>query len=323
MNQSNLQAKRSLHTIGLRLGFAGALTISAMAPALGQTSTQYVHGAVTGDTLFSNDSDHFREARGYLGYLFPTGWGLGGGLTYYGAPDWSARGRGLYGQYRSADAQQTVSARLGVMDTDGHTTPTGTIDYIRHVTANTGLGMSAERDVVDSINGIEKGLTYNSLALVLDHQFTPRFSVGAVAGATYFSDHNTRPFLRTRWNFELISNSGLNVFVKTRHYYDTDPGLGDYYSPRWLGEVSGGLSWRTALSDKAVFFVSADAGRQNTENGGTGIWSARIGLQNHRSKKIQWLVAVETTNNHTSGFTSGGDGYRYTSITGQLVMPFN
>ncbi|WP_028214107.1 hypothetical protein [Paraburkholderia mimosarum] len=69
--------------------------------------------------------------------------------------------------------------------------------------------------------------------------------------------------------------------------------------------------------------MSADAGRQNTENGGTGIWGARIGLQNHRSRKMQWQVAVETTNNHTSGFSSGGDGYRYTSVTGQIVIPFN
>jgi len=321
-----MQASRSLSTPApwLRVGLAGALAIGAVSAAFGQSADrQATHSAITGDALFSNDSDHFREARGYLGYLFSNGWGLGGGVTYYGAPDWSARGRGLFGQCRSADAQQTLSARVGVMDTDGHTTPTGALDFMRHVTSATSLGVSAERDVVDSIKGIENGLTYDSLALVLDHQFTPRFTVGAVAGAMWFSDHNTRPFLRTRWSYELVQNSGVNAYIKTRHYYDTDPGLGNYYSPRWLGEVSGGLSWRAALSDKAVFFVSADTGRQNTESGGTGIWGARIGLQNHRSRKMQWQVAVETTNNHTSGFSSGGDGYRYTSVTGQLVVPFN
>lgn len=241
------------------------------------------YGALTGDTLFSNDSDDFNEERTNLGYLFSNGWGLGASVTHYEAPDWSVYGRGLYGQYRQHDAQQTMDARLGVMDTGGYATPTGMLDYMRHISGDTSLGVSAERDVVDSIRGIEQGLTYSSLMLVLDHQFTPRFTVGAVAGAMWFSDHNTRPMVRTRWNYELVANSGLNAYIKTRNYYDSNPNQDDYYSPRWLAEYSGGFSWRTALGHKAAFFVSADLGRQNTENGGANIWGARIGLQNHRS----------------------------------------
>jgi hypothetical protein len=314
-----LDARALLRTLSV----AGALTIGTVAHAQSHDGPG-AHGALTGDTLFSDDSDHFRELRTDLGYLFSNGWGLGASVTYYDAPDWAATyGRGLYSQYRQHDAQQTVDAHAGVMDTDGHTTPTGAVDYMRHITANTSIGVSAERDVVDSIRGIEQGLTYNSLMLVLDQQFTPRFSVGAVAGAMWFSDHNTRPMLRTRWNYELLANSGLNAYIKTRTYQDSNPDQGNYYSPRWLAEYSGGLSWRTALGDKAVFFVSADLGHQNTDSGGTNIWGARVGLQNHRSRTVQWQVALETTNNHAGGFSSGGDGYRYTSVTGRLLLPFN
>ncbi|WP_179403417.1 hypothetical protein [Burkholderia guangdongensis] len=306
------------------LAAAGAFAISALAPVHAQSHDgPGVNGAVIGDVLYSNDSDRFNEERGNLGYLFANGWGLGASLTHYSAPDWAATGRGAYGLYREHDAQQTVDARLGVMDTDGHTTVTGTLDYMRHITADTGLGVSAERDVVDSIVGIEKGLTYNSLMLVLDHQFTPRFTVGAVAGAFRFSDDNTRPLLRTRWNYELVANSGLNAYIKTRTYYDSNPYQGNYFSPRWLNEYSGGLSWRTALNDKVVFFVNADAGRQNTSDANTNIWSARIGLQNHRSRTVQWQIAVETTNDRAAGFVSSGGGYRYTSVTGRLMFPLN
>jgi hypothetical protein len=90
------------------------------------------------------------------------------------------------------------------------------LDYLRHITTDTGLGVSAGRDVVDSEPGIEKGLTYNSLLLVFDHQFTSRFSVGIAVGALWFSDDNTRPLLRTRWNDEVVANSGLNAYIKTR-----------------------------------------------------------------------------------------------------------
>jgi hypothetical protein len=307
------------------LAAVGALAINALVPVHAQSHDgPGAYGALIGDMVYSNDSDHFQEERGSLGYLFANGWGLAASLTHYGAPDWSATGRGGYAVYRQHSAQQTVDALLGVMDTDGHTTGTGTVDYMRKITASTGLGVSVERDVVDSIQGIEQGLTYNSLALVLDHQFTPRFNVGAVAGALWFSDNNTRPILRTRWNFELVANSGLNLYVKTRTYSDSNPYQGNYYSPRWLNEYSGGLSWRTAISNKVVFFVSADAGRQNTSDATSNIWSARAGLQNHRSRRVQWQIAVETTNNMASGFMSGGGtGYRYTSVMGRLMIPLN
>lgn len=305
------------------LSVAGALAISTLAHAQSHDAPG-VHGALTGDTLFSSDSDRFQEERTNLGYLFSNGWGLGASITYYDAPDWSAvYGRGLYGQYRRHDTQQTIDARLGVMDTNGHTTPIGTVDYMHRVTANTSLGVSVERDVVDSIRGIDQNLMYDSLALVLDHQFTPRLTVGAVIGAMWFSDHNTRPMLRTRWNYELIANSGLNAYIRTRTYSDSNAELGNYYSPSWLNEYAGGLSWRVALGTRAVFFVSGDFGHQNTDGGGANIWSARIGLQNHRSRYVQWQVAVETTNNHAVGFTGGGNNYQYTAVTGRLMVPFN
>ncbi|MCX4145192.1 MULTISPECIES: hypothetical protein [Paraburkholderia] len=317
---SHLDARALWRTLSLASVLAICTPVSAYAQSHDGPGK---YGTLTGDALFSNDSDHFNEERANIGYLFPNGWGLGASVTHYNAPDWSVYGRGLYGQYRQHDAQQIVDAQLGVMDTGGYATPTGMLDYMRHISGDTSLGVSAERNVVDSISGIEQGLTYNSLMLVLDHQFTPRFTVGAVAGAMWFSDHNTRPMLRTRWNYELVANSGLNSYIKTRNYYDSNPNRGDYYSPRWLAEYSGGLSWRAALSDKAAFFVSADLGRQNTENGGVNIWGARIGLQNHRSRTMQWQVAVETTNNHTAGFAGGGSGYRYTSVTGRFMFPFN
>lgn len=304
---------------------AGALAVSALTPAYGQAQNgPGTLGALTGNMLFSNDSDDFVEARTNLGYLFPNGWGLGASGSYYQSPGWSATGQGVYGMYRQYTAQQTIDARLGVMDTNGYTTPTGMLDYLRHINADASLGVSAERDVVDSTQGIMKGLTYDALILVGDYQFTQRFNVGVAAGATWFSDNNTRPVIRTRWNYELVPNSGFNAYIKTRNYYNTAPNQGDYYAPRRLGEYSAGLSWRTALGGYAVFFASADAGHQNTEDTSETIWSARIGLQNHRSRTVQWQVAVETTNNRASSVGGGGGtSYRYTSVTGRLMFPFN
>jgi hypothetical protein len=69
--------------------------------------------------------------------------------------------------------------------------------------------------------------------------------------------------------------------------------------------------------------VSGDAGRQNLPDTASNIWSVRAGLQNHRSRTVQWQVAVETTNNRASGFAVGGSSYRYTSVTARLLIPLN
>src|ERR1700736_6643271 len=72
------------------LAAVGAIVISALAaPAHAQSHDgPGAYGALTGDLLYSNDSDAFQEERANLGYLFSNGWGLGSSVTHYIAPDW-------------------------------------------------------------------------------------------------------------------------------------------------------------------------------------------------------------------------------------------
>ena len=270
----------------------------------------------------SRDSDHFDTNKLNAGYLFSSGWGLGFNVSHFSSPGWSASGKGLFAQYQQRDQERTVEARLGATQTKGHTLATGMLDYMQRVGDKTWLGVSAERDVVESMRGIESGMHYDALMLVLDQQFTKQFNVGAVLGATRFSDNNTRPILRTRWNYELVEGSGLNAYVKTRNYHNSRPYQGSYFAPENLGEYSAGLSWRTALPGPIAFFANADVGRQRIDGDHNGIWSARIGLQNHHTSKALWQVALETSNNRAASISGGVDHYRYTSLTARLVYPF-
>ena len=280
-------------------------------------------GQLTSNLLLSHDTDQFNSQKLNVGYVFANGWGLGFDASHFTSPGWSANGKGLFAQYLQRDNERTVEARLGATQTAGHTLATGMLDYMQRVGEKTWLGVSAERDVIESMHGIDHGMHYEALMLVLDQQFSSQFNVGAVLGFTQFSDDNIRPILRTRWNFELLEGSGINAYLKTRNYHNTKPYQGNYFAPENLGEYSVGLSWRAALPGPMAFFANADIGSQRLDSDHNGIWSARFGLQNHHTSKAIWQVALETSNNRASSSLAGGvNHYRYTSLTGRLIYPF-
>ena len=276
----------------------------------------------SGRLYLSRDSDDFRERIATLGYTGASGFGLKSGTSHYSSPGWDADGVLLAGTYRRDDEQRQIDASLGALHIDGRTRAVGGLEVLqKDVGWRSALGLSAERDIVNSERGIEDGLTYDSLALVGDHAFSDRFNVGVAAGVTWFSDDNHRPFLRTRWNLLLDDDWGLNGYLKTRHYHNSHPDRPAYYSPERLGEISLGLSARFRASSQLVVSAQADGGRQDTEDDSQDIWSYSLGLSAPRQSRVQWSVALQGTNTAAAGANASG-AYRYTSLLAQLNVPF-
>jgi len=301
--------------------FVGGLCLwlaIAVTPAGAEERPPEFHGA----WRTTHDTDQFNEHMLSAGYRFSNGWGFEAAAMHYRAPGWSANGQGLRATYARKTPERDYTAFLGVHSVDGHQLVAGSLDYLERLTPDSALGVSLERDIVDSVEGIEKGLTYTALMLVAEHQFTPRFGVGVAAGGTRFSDHNSRPILRTRWNYELLPDHGFSTYLKTRYYENTHPYQGNYYAPETLNEFSLGLAWRTALSDSIVLATEADAGRQWVDHDERKrIWSARLALQSPRRQPIQWKIALEVSNNTGSQFDSASEHYRYNSLGAYLVIP--
>jgi hypothetical protein len=294
-----------------RIAAATALLLAATLPAVAQD--------VSGRLLLSHDSDDFDERIASVGWTGASGFGLRAGAAHYHAPGWSADGVSLAATYRDEAPTRKLDASLGIARVGGHDHAVGALDYLRPLAPGSSIGLSAERDIVNSVEGIRQGLTHNSVALVADHAFTPRFNVGLAAGATFFSDDNRRPFLRTRWNFELEPNYGLNAYARTRSYRNSDPGRPAYYSPDRLNELSAGLSSRFAVAERFVLAAHADAGTQRTEAGGESVWSYSLGVASLRNARLKWSVALQASN-AASQFNASG-AYRYTTLIAQLGVP--
>jgi hypothetical protein len=280
-------------------------------------------GAQTLDGRFfaSSDSDDFTETRLGAGYTAANGFGVAAGALRYRAPGWSQSGASLGGTYFERSDERQVDASLGVLDLAGRQDLIGALDFVRQWEGGRALGLSLERHIVGSRGGIEDHILYNVAALVGDWSFTPRFGVGLAGGLTHFSDGNERPFLRTRWNLELDAEYGLNAYLKTRSYRNSEPGRPQYFSPERLDEASLGLSARWRATEDVVASLSVDAGRQSTDSGSESIWSAFAGVASPRRAPLRWSVGLLATNT-ANLFTTQTGAYRYLSASAQVAVPF-
>ncbi|MCT9811614.1 hypothetical protein N0K08_13270 [Acidovorax sp. Be4] len=278
--------------------------------------------AVSAGVDVSNDSDGFRVFKPWTQYEAASGWGLRAGWQRYSMDDWSATGRSLLLTHRRDTAQYNWMAQLGANTTAGHTQAVGSLDAMHRLGDTTSLGVSLERNVVDSRRGIDAGLNYNAAMLVLDQQLHPRLSLGVAAGSTWFSNDNRRDILRTRWTFTLDEDRGWYAYVKTRNYRNSDPYRPEYFSPARLHDASLGLLWRTALTDKVVISAHVDSGRQVIDGEGQAAWSAGLYLSSPRRAAVQWKVGLESSQDHASALQASAGGYRYTSAVAQVRLPF-
>lgn len=277
---------------------------------------------VTGRLQFSRDSDGLHESLASAGYRGAQGWGLRAGSLRYSAPAWRESGALLAATYRQHDATLQLDASLGAAQIADHSNVVAALDVLWPLARGSSLGLSLERDIVNSVAGIDQGIVFNSLALVADHAFGERFNVGVSAGATRYSDDNRRDLLRTRWNFELAPDWGLNAYLKTRSYRNSMPYRAQYFSPERLNEVSAGLSSRFAATDSVVMSLAADAGTQHTESGAQRIWSYALRLASPRGQAVQWSLALEASTAAGAAQASPASAYRYASAVAQLSLPF-
>jgi hypothetical protein len=292
---------------------AFVLLLAGVAPAMAQF--------VTGSFFMSSDSDSFEELRVGAGWTAANGFGVAAGAVRYSAPGWSETGALLAGTYREYSRQRQVDASIGVLDLAGSLYAVGLADFMHRWDSGNALGFSIERQIVNSQGGIEDEIVQNTAVLVGDYVFTPRFNVGLAGGLTYFSDGNVRPVLRTRWNYELVAQYGLNAYLKTRSYTNSDPNRPQYYSPSRLNEASLGLSSRWLAHERVVISLALDAGVQSTESDSEPIWGVLFGLASPRNEPIRWNVGLLATN--TSSFlTTQSGAYRYLSAAAQISIPF-
>lgn len=297
------------------------MKIALIGVLLAGAATGVASQVISSSLIASQDSDAFNERKQTLGYTGADGWGVKAGVRRYSAPEWSASGTSLLGTYKEVSEHRQVDVNVGIASIAQHDYLVGSVDYLQFVQPGSSWGVSLERDAVDSQRGLQQGLSYTAMALVADHAFTDRLGVGLSGGVTAFSNDNQRLQLRTRWSYALDERYGLNAFLKTRSYRNSNPYRPEYFSPNRLHEAALGLSVRMAVADQVVFNASLDAGQQWIDGSAQAIWSTVVGLASGRGSKTQWKIGLETSNS-ASQLSPQAASYRYTSAVAQLTIPW-
>jgi hypothetical protein len=168
-----------------------------------------------------------------------------------------------------------------------------------------------EREILETPQGLSRGLYYTFVGAALDLPASSRDVVTIFAGLQPFTDGNVRTHLRGTYVHVVKPEWGLSAQVRTRYFQSSEPGQFDYYSPRWYAEVLPVLQVRRFVSGWQL--VGA-AGYGAQRDSGTGWRSSRLlnlRVASPRFRKDWALTAglLVTNTPVSTGYT-----YRYTQL---------
>lgn len=120
-----------------------------------------------------------------------------------------------------------------------------------------------ERELLETQQGVEREQVVTFLGAAIDHPLGERASVTGLAGWQDFDDSNRRVHLRANGVVSVWREQGLSLQLRTRYYRNSEPNLGDYFSPAWYVDVIPAIGWRRFVSGHQ-FNAVAGVGRQRT-----------------------------------------------------------
>ena len=177
----------------------------------------------------------------------------------------------------------------------------------------------AERDLVETRQGLERGLYSTLVGAGYDLPVDDRDIFTAMAGVQDFTGANVRTHLRGRYIRVLDPELGISAQMRVRYFHDSTPREFDYYSPRWYAEAIPTLQVRRF---RGGWQYLAAAGYGRSRDADSRWRPARLlelsvtSPQTHRDWTFK-AGLVYTNTPITSAYT-----YRYTQLSLQFMKRF-
>lgn len=218
----------------LSLAAAGLLALAGAASAQDADPSG---PAVSFDVFASTDADDSDLLKAGVSF----DWDYDGPNAYQGLRLETARFTPLGGDttesqrvyYRFADGKGDWTWN-GQVGTDGDTA-LGAVSLVRE--GRFRQEYFIEREIVETPQGLDRGLYYTFVGGSFDLPVTDRDSFTVMAGVQDFSGKNVRTHLRANYVHVVKPEWGLSAQLRTRYYRSSEPGEFDYFSPEWYAEV--------------------------------------------------------------------------------------
>jgi len=175
-----------------------------------------------------------------------------------------------------------------------------------------------EREVVETPQGLDKGIYYTFAGASYDLLVRERDTLNTMAGVQEFTGKNVRFHLRTNYVHVLQPRLGLSVQLRTRYFHSTVPHEFDYYSPRDFVSAIPVIQMRRFDTRGWMYLIAVGLGAQKATG---SAWQASkladLRIESPaRSSKLQAFVQLQYSNN---SLNQGGGDYHYVAARAGLT----
>jgi|GEM_PF-1925031 len=241
---------------------------------------------------------------------------------HYSAPEFHTHGRSesLFGAKRISDSFDASGELTQTHLDNGQNKTLGWGQLSGQPNTASNIEVRYEKNLVESANALNAGITYSALSVAGDYQLTDRWNLAGVAGRFDFSDGNERPFYRLKTSWVVSETYGVSVYARTRKYSDSDPYNGYYFAPRHFQDYLGGFAVRRRLPwVHGTLSGQIDWGRQSADGDTTPARSWLLRLESWAGTR--WSYAIATGYSATAG-VGGGGNYQYRYSSASVVFTF-
>ncbi|HEX6859507.1 MAG TPA: hypothetical protein VF138_04805 [Caulobacteraceae bacterium] len=175
-----------------------------------------------------------------------------------------------------------------------------------------------ERDIVETPQGLGRGIYYTYVGGALDLPFDEDNSATVLAGVQDFTGDNVRLHLRANYVHILDREKGLSAQLRTRYFHNSRPREFDYYSPRWYAQIVPVLQLRR-FSHGWRYLVAGGIGVQRDADSD---WrrSSYFNAEVTTPERNDWALKAAFLFSETPGASS--DAYSYSQVTVGLTRVF-
>jgi len=189
----------------------------------------------------------------------------------------------------SSIAYNSKDGYVGLGSTASKTYLVADIAKTIKIDSDTDLSIGLAADLVDSETSLNKGITYTGGYATVDARTS--FGGFVLSPRTFqYSNGNTQIGLNTKLYADVVD--GMNVYINTRHFENSKPMNGDFYSPKSFGRVNLGIGFRQRVFDTMIASGFVETGVIDADSVTSRASAWRLAVERPRSDSVTFGLAV-------------------------------
>lgn len=206
----------------------------------------------------------------------------------------------------------------GLLQQGGRDTVTLDAGYRKAFSAQSGVEIFVNREVVETRNALDLGRAFNFAGISGDVGVNPHWTLVGMLGQQSFNDGNDRRHLRGRIIFQPDLNLGLTLQLRYRRFDSSQSDVSRaYFNPENYSETMLAAGWRHRLDGWKTQLV-AGTGHQRIND---AVETPTQLLEAIAERQVN-SFALRLRAGYTRSASFGGPDYRWTYAGAELYFPF-